>query len=88
MADSDDDYVQDPSGDEGVGQHVVKAGSRGTRSRPRGAGKEAAWEVTRTWEGVTEDADGTITGTVEGLLEAGKRKRFSFSPGFYVLAQH
>jgi transcription initiation factor TFIIH subunit 2 len=33
------------------------------------------FEVTRTWDLLTEGADGTITGAVEGLLEAGKRKR-------------
>lgn len=31
--------------------------------------------VARTWENVVEGADGTISSTVEGLLEAGKRKR-------------
>ncbi len=33
------------------------------------------WVVTRTWENVVEGADGTISSTIEGLLEAGKRKR-------------
>lgn len=33
------------------------------------------FEVTRTWDLLTEGADGTITSAVEGLLEAGKRKR-------------
>ncbi|MCJ1390777.1 hypothetical protein MMC18_003638 [Xylographa bjoerkii] len=76
MPDSDDEYIQDVSDDE-VGAHQV---SRATGpSTRKGAGQGArgngGWEVTRTWENVVEGEDGTISGTVEGLLEAGKRKR-------------
>ncbi|KAM5474650.1 hypothetical protein MferCBS49748_000056 [Microsporum ferrugineum] len=35
----------------------------------------AEWEVARTWETLVEGADGTITATIDGLLEADKRKR-------------
>ena len=74
MADSDEDYVQDISDDD-VEAHQVTPGA-GTGSRATGQGSRGAgWEVTRTWENVVEGADGTISSTVEGLLEAGKRKR-------------
>ncbi|KAL6720196.1 hypothetical protein ACLMJK_002117 [Lecanora helva] len=74
MADSDDEYVQDISDDE-VEAHQVTRGA-GTSSRATGQGSRGAgWEVTRTWENVVEGADGTISSTVEGFLEAGKRKR-------------
>ena len=74
MAESDGEYVQDNSDDEA--DHQVSRAS-GKRSRPA-AGQTSlrgGWEVTRTWENVVEGADGTINSTVEGLLEAGKRKR-------------
>ncbi|KAL9129264.1 MAG: hypothetical protein Q9217_002245 [Psora testacea] len=74
MADSDQDYVQDFS-DEDVEAHQVTRGS-GEGSTGRGLGtRGGGWEVTRTWENVVEGADGTISSTVEGLLEADKRKR-------------
>ena len=84
MADSDDEYIQNPSDEDHDGQTLARNSPRCTRSRPRGAGKEAEWEVSLTWEGVTEDADGTITGTVEGLLEAGKRKRCPYHPKYLM----
>lgn len=38
--------------------------------------KKAAWEdIQRSWDTVVEGADGSINSTVEGLREAGKRKR-------------
>ena len=74
MPDSDQDYVQDIS-DEEVEAHQVTRGS-GESSKARGFGtRGGGWEVTRTWENVVEGADGTINSTVEGLLEADKRKR-------------
>ena len=74
MADSDEDYIQDLSDDD-VEAHQVTRGA-GTSSRATGQGSRGAgWEVTRTWENVVEGADGTISSTVDGLLEAGKRKR-------------
>lgn len=77
MAESDDEYIQDIS-DGDIDPHLVARGAgAGTRSsgvNPRGG--LGGWEVTRTWENVVEGADGTINSTVEGLLEAGKRKRF------------
>lgn len=74
MADSDEEYVQDISDDE-VEAHQVTRGA-GASSRATGQGSRGAgWEVTRTWENVVEGADGTISSTVDGLLEAAKRKR-------------
>lgn len=80
MADSDDEYVQDISDDD-ADAHIVRRGgeSHGTRASGKAnarGGRSANWEVTRTWENVVEGADGTISGTVDGLLEAGKRKRY------------
>ncbi len=80
MADSDGEYIQDISDDD-IDAHRVSSGKGpGTRSsgvRTRGGNQTAqqTWEVRRTWENVVEGADGTISSTVEGLLEAGKRKR-------------
>lgn len=74
MSDSDQEYIQDIS-DEEAEAHQVTRGS-GEASKARGSGtRGGGWEVTRTWEDVVEGADGTINSTVEGLLEADKRKR-------------
>lgn len=40
-----------------------------------GRSKERWEDIQRSWDLVTEGADGSLAGTVEGLLEAGKRKR-------------
>ncbi|PYH42794.1 TFIIH/NER complex subunit SSL1 [Aspergillus saccharolyticus JOP 1030-1] len=77
MADSDEEYVGEISGDDLNGHHVLSQGGaaqppRSRRKKNRGG---AEWEVSRTWESLVEGADGTINSTVEGLLEAGKRKR-------------
>lgn len=77
MADSDEEYVGEVSDEENdvngirYARETVPA-SRPKRRRQRG---DAEWEVSRTWETLVEGADGTISSTVEGLLEAGKRKR-------------
>ncbi|EED15111.1 RNA polymerase TFIIH complex subunit Ssl1, putative [Talaromyces stipitatus ATCC 10500] len=73
MADSDEEYVGSGSEDE-IDAHMVTSGAR-TRSGRKKQRGGANWEVSRTWESVVEGADGTISSTVEGLLEAGKRKR-------------
>ncbi|KAI9831251.1 MAG: hypothetical protein M1819_005179 [Sarea resinae] len=86
MADSDGEYVQEISDDETNAHQVTRGGDYGTRSSGRGArGSRAAgqaaqpkarWEdIQRSWDHVVEGADGSISGTIEGLLEAGKRKR-------------
>ena len=77
MADSDEEYIGEISEDEG--ESNVLRGSRSettvSRSKRRKHRGGAEWEVSRTWETLVEGADGTISSTVEGLLEAGKRKR-------------
>ncbi|KZZ92657.1 TFIIH basal transcription factor complex p47 subunit [Ascosphaera apis ARSEF 7405] len=55
------------------GQPGALNGQQERRKRKRAGGKQ--FEVARTWETLVEGADGTIKSTVEGLLEAGKRKR-------------
>ena len=77
MVQRDDEYVQDDtiSDDEVDASHQVTRGAgAGTRASGRGA-RGGGWEVARTWENLVEGADGTINSTVEGLLEAAKRKR-------------
>lgn len=69
MADSDEEYVGDVTEDE----DDLQVTGRNQRKRKQRAGAE--WELSRTWETLVEGADGTINSTVEGLLEAGKRKR-------------
>ena len=76
MPDSDDDYIQENSEEETGAHQVTRGAKHGSRATGDGArGTAGEWEVTRTWENVVEGADGTISSTVEGLLEAGKRKR-------------
>lgn len=72
MADSDEEYIGDVTEDEEDLQ-VTRSGRVRTRKRKQRGGAE--WELSRTWETLVEGADGTISSTVEGLLEAGKRKR-------------
>lgn len=72
MADSDEEYIGDVTEDEDLQGSQSAAASRAKRRKQRGG---AEWEVSRTWETLVEGADGTISSTVEGLLEAGKRKR-------------
>jgi transcription initiation factor TFIIH subunit 2 len=91
MSDSDGEYVADDLSDDDIGTHHVSnhgtrstgpvrgtAGS-GTRGGDTNAGsnrRRAAWEdLQRSWDNVVEGADGSINSTVEGLREAGKRKR-------------
>ena len=71
MPASEDDFINDASDDDGD----VRGPSRRQRAAARKT-KGTEFEVTRTWERLTEGADGTITSAVEGLLEAGKRKRY------------
>ena len=76
MADSDEEYIQDISDDEVEAHQVTRGAGPGTRASGQGIRRgQQGWEVTRTWENVVEGADGTISSTIEGLLEASKRKR-------------
>lgn len=77
MADSDEDYVGEIS-DRDLNDSLQRGGAgaaAGTRSRRKKQRGGAEWEVSRTWETLVEGVDGTLTSAVEGLLEAGKRKR-------------
>ncbi|KAE8147946.1 Ssl1-like-domain-containing protein [Aspergillus avenaceus] len=76
MADSDEEYIGGVSEDED--NNPAFRGPRGEATTSRAKRRKhggAEWEVSRTWETLVEGADGTISSTVEGLLEAGKRKR-------------
>lgn len=76
MADSDEEYIGGISEDEGD-DNVVRGsrGAAGPASKRRKQKGGAEFELSRTWETLVEGADGTISSTVEGLLEASKRKR-------------
>ena len=76
MADSDEEYVGEVTEDEDDLQ-VTRGDNPRAKRKQRGG---AEWELSRTWETLVEGADGTINSTVEGLLEAGKRKRSVSSP--------
>lgn len=77
---SDEDYVGGSDDDVDIGGSSSRDALAGKRSKSTRANKESSgFEVTRTWENLTEGADGTITGAVEGLLQAGKRQRSSKS---------
>lgn len=91
MSSSDDDYVADDSDNERASHQAPQYGTRSTgpishnaapSSSTRGGGdpvtkvKRAAWEdIQRSWDNIIESADGSINSAVEGLREAGKRKR-------------
>ncbi|KAI1135282.1 TFIIH basal transcription factor complex, subunit SSL1 [Hypoxylon sp. FL0543] len=85
MADSDGDYHGNDATDDELGNQQVISGTRhGTRSRSQAdkskkatrKGAKAAWEdIQRSWDAVVEDADGTLTGAIEGHAEAEKRAR-------------
>lgn len=78
MADSDGEYLD--SDDEirkvpGRSGQLRRGSGLVAAADPR-SGKRAAWEdIQRSWDEVVEGADGSINSTVEGLREAGKRKR-------------
>ncbi|KAL4870168.1 hypothetical protein BDV12DRAFT_62347 [Aspergillus spectabilis] len=76
MADSDEEYIGGISEDEGD-DNIIRGsrGAVGPASKRRKQKGGAEFELSRTWETLVEGADGTISSTVEGLLEASKRKR-------------
>jgi hypothetical protein len=91
MSDSDGEYVADDLSDEDIAAHQVSRHGTRSSGPVRGAvgsatrggdtntgsnRRRAAWEdIQRSWDTVVEGADGSINSTVEGLREAGKRKR-------------
>jgi len=78
--DSDEDYITDP-GDDDLGDHTVskRDGTRSAtaaRGAAQGEKKKAAWEnIERSWDAVTEGADGSINAAVQKLREQTQRKR-------------
>ena len=72
----DEDYVANASDDEDGDIQPRRRGGGGTRAAR--LEKESAFEVTRTWEALEEAADGTISGAVDEMMEAGKKKRYVF----------
>lgn len=93
MSSSDEDYVADSDDDAGAHQVSAKHGTRssgpvkaseGTAGGGGTSRKRAAWEdIQRSWDTVVEGADGSINSAVEGLREAGKRKRFVSSSCYF-----
>lgn len=93
MSDSDGEYVADDLSDEDIAAHQVSRhgtrssgpvrGAAGTATRGGDTNtgtnrRRAAWEdIQRSWDTVVEGADGSINSAVEGLREAGKRKRYT-----------
>lgn len=90
MSSSDGDYVADELSDQDLAPVVSKHGTRSTGpvggkdgsatrggdAKPGTRHKKVAWEeLQRSWDVVVESADGSIHSAVEGLREAGKRKR-------------
>ncbi|KAM5452572.1 hypothetical protein McanCB49686_005166 [Microsporum canis] len=68
----DDDVVDTRTAGSRRKDRSRKSRKKKKKKKQRGG---AEWEVARTWETLVEGADGTITATVDGLLEADKRKR-------------
>ena len=77
MVESDEEYAPGASDDDAEAHQVTRNGGSGVGSRDRGRGKtnDAFNAIRRTWEDVEEGEDGTITGTIDNLLQQGKRKR-------------
>jgi transcription initiation factor TFIIH subunit 2 len=86
MADSDQEYIAS-SGDEAGHYFNGKKpssgrGERGKASKGNDPKQDAdgayAWEgeFHRSWDLVQEDAEGSLTGVVAGLVQSGKRKRY------------
>ena len=76
MADSDPEYDERGSDDDGdLNMNGAAGGRRAMVSRPKERA-QAKWEAaaSRNWE-LQEAADGSIEGVLGGLEEAGKRKR-------------
>jgi hypothetical protein len=84
MADSDPEYIassEDEAGNYLSGKKASgKSGrqkSSSTRDPKQNADGAYVWEgeFQRSWDLVQEDAEGSLTGVVAGLVQSGKRKR-------------
>ncbi|KAL8861096.1 MAG: hypothetical protein Q9178_002609 [Gyalolechia marmorata] len=73
MVESDQEYAPDASDDDLDAHQVSTRGGGGRLSKAQI--EHAFNEVRRTWEDVEEGEDGTITKTIDSLLQQGKRKR-------------
>lgn len=82
MDDSDDDYVENLSPEDGVAEDGI---SRRTRAREpknerlKGQSGGYAWEdeYHRSWDVVKEDARGSLAGVVAGIVEETKKRRIT-----------
>lgn len=77
MVESDEEYAPGASDDDVEAHQVTRNGGSSAANRNRGpvTADDAFNAVRRTWEDVEEGEDGTITGTIDSLLQEGKRKR-------------
>ncbi|KAA8912255.1 hypothetical protein TRICI_003535 [Trichomonascus ciferrii] len=90
MDDSDDDYVEYSSGDDGGMDSGISRRTRSKDTRSKGKGGKAAnvqelkgasggysWEdeYHRSWDIVQEDAGGSLAGVVAGIVEESKKQR-------------
>lgn len=83
---SDDDLPTAAPLGTGTGRHATRSSGpvkgpeavrKGEKEKQKQGRRRAAWEdIQRSWDTVVEGADGSLSSTVEGLLEAGKRQRF------------
>ena len=84
MSDSDREYIassEDEAGHYFNGQKSAGRTSRAKSSKKTDPKQNAdgayVWEgeFQRSWDLVQEDAEGSLTGVVAGLVQSGKRKR-------------
>lgn len=77
MVESDEEYAPGASDDDAEAHQVTRNAGSGVANRSQGRSKadDAFNVIRRTWEDVEEGEDGTIAGTIDSLLQQGKRKR-------------
>ncbi|KAL8679981.1 MAG: hypothetical protein Q9186_003797 [Xanthomendoza sp. 1 TL-2023] len=75
MVESDQEYAPDASDDDIDAHRVSKRGNSSGKRSGKDIITDGFNEVRRTWEDVEEGEDGTITKTIDSLLQQGKRKR-------------
>lgn len=75
-------YDDSDNSDQDVDERVSKDGSKQTKSQHK-EGYTWEGEYQRSWDIVKEDAEGSLAGVVEGLINAGKRKRYINMLFFY-----
>lgn len=90
MADSDQDYIASSEDEAGHYFNGKKSAGRSSRTKETASASSKkktdpkqnadgayVWEgeFQRSWDLVQEDAEGSLTGVVAGLVQSGKRKR-------------